>query len=128
VRWDSFFHTDSDAQVTLEATLADGSPLPAWMNLDSGSGQFEIVPPPQFRGELVIRLIARDAQGREAATVFRIQVGEGARALNDGATPTGRTSLSDQLREATRQRTSDFLTLPPQSLPTPAPHFAAHPS
>jgi hypothetical protein len=128
VPWDSFSHTHSDARVTLEATLADGSPLPPWMNLDSRTGVFELVPPPQPLIELAIRLTARDAQGREAATVFRIQVGEGARALNDGAAPTGRTSLSDQLREATRPRTSDFMALPPQSLPTPAPQFASHPS
>ncbi len=128
VPWDSFSHTHSDARVTLEATLADGSPLPPWMNLDSRTGVFELVPPPQPLIELAIRLTARDAQGREAATVFRIQVGEGARALNDGAAPTGRTSLSDQLREATRPRTSDFMALPPQSLPTPAPPFASHPS
>jgi hypothetical protein len=128
VPWDSFSHTHSDARVTLEATLADGSPLPPWMNLDNRTGVFELVPPPQPLIELAIRLTARDAQGREATTVFRIQVGEGARALNDGAAPTGRTSLSDQLREATRPRTSDFMALPPQNLPTPAYQFASHPS
>jgi hypothetical protein len=128
VPWDSFSHTHSDARVTLEATLADGSPLPPWMNLDNRTGVFELVPPPQPLIELAIRLTARDAQGREATTVFRIQVGEGARALNDGAAPTGRTSLSDQLREATRPRTSDFMALPPQSLPTPAYQFASHTS
>ena len=128
VPWDSFSHTHSDAQVTLEATLADGSPLPPWMHLDSRTGVFELVPPPQPLIELAIRLTARDAQGREAVTVFRIQVGEGARALNDGAAPTGRTSLSDQLREATRQSPTSRLALPPQYMTAPAPQFASHPS
>jgi hypothetical protein len=128
VPWDSFVHTHSDARVTLEATLADGSPLPPWMNLDSRTGVFELVPPPQPLIELAIRLTARDAQGREAVTVFRIQVGEGARALHDGAAPTGRTSLSDQLREATRQSSASRPALPPQYITAPAPHFASHPS
>ncbi len=128
IPWDSFSHTHSDARVTLEATLADGSPLPPWMHLDSRTGVFELVPPPQPAVELAIRVTARDVQGREAFTVFRIQVGEGARALNDGAAPAGRMSLSDQLREATRQSPTSLLALPPQSTTAPPPHVAAHPS
>ena len=128
VPWDSFSHTHSDAQVTLDATLADGSPLPLWMNLDARAGVFELVPPPGLEAELAIRLIARDAEGREAATLFRIQVGERARVLNDGAAPTGRAGLSEQLREATRQSATSRLALPPQYMTAPTPHFASHPS
>ncbi len=128
VPWDSFSHTHSDARVTLAATLADGSPLPAWMNLDSRTGVFELVPPPQPPIELAIRLIARDAEGHQAVTVFRIQVGERARVLNDSAAPAGRMSLSDQLREATRQRPTSVSPLPPHSMTMPAPPFASHPS
>jgi hypothetical protein len=128
IPWDSFSHTHSDARVTLDATLADGSPLPPWMNLDTRSGVFEFVPPPGLAVELAIRLIVRDAEGHEAATLFRIQVGERERALSDGATPTGRTGLSEQLREATRQSPASRLALPPQYMTAPAPHFAAHPS
>lgn len=128
IPWDSFSHTHSDARVTLDATLADGSPLPPWMNLDTRSGVFEFVPPPGLAVELAIRLIVRDAEGREAATLFRIQVGERERAISDGATPTGRTGLSEQLREATRQSSASRLALPPQYMTAPAPHFASHPS
>jgi CshA-type fibril repeat protein len=128
IPWDSFSHTHSDARVTLDATLADGSPLPPWMNLDTRSGVLELVPPPRLEVELAIRLIARDAEGREAATLFRIQVGERARALNDGAAPTGRAGLSEQLREATRQSPTSRLALPPQYITAPTPHFAVHPS
>jgi CshA-type fibril repeat protein len=112
IPWDSFSHTHSDAQVSLEATLADGNPLPPWMNLDSRFGVFELVPPPQFQGELAIRLMARDTEGRVAATVFRIQVRERGLALGDGAIPIGRTSLNEQLRDATRQRTSSAPSFP----------------
>jgi len=128
IPWDSFSHTHSDARVTLDATLADGSPLPPWMNLDTRSGVFEFVPPPGLAVELAIRLIVRDAEGREAATLFRIQVGERERALSDGATPTGRTGLSEQLREAIRQSPTSRLAVPPQYMTAPAPHFAVHPS
>jgi hypothetical protein len=104
IPWDSFAHTHSDAQVTLYATLADGSPLPSWINLNSRSGVFELVPPPKVQGELVIQLVVRDTDGREATTVFRIQVGERTRTLSDGAAGSGRIGLSEQLREATRPR------------------------
>ena len=106
VPWDTFVHGKAEATVQLTATLADGSPLPAWLALDKQTGAFTYQVPAAWRGELVIRLTARDAAGREASTMFRLSVGERAipRASDDGRQPGGRMGLHEQLRDAARQR------------------------
>ncbi|MBP6009064.1 MAG: VCBS domain-containing protein, partial [Rhodoferax sp.] len=89
---DAFVHTQLDAEVFLTARLADGSELPDWVKFDAKSGVFALSPPDSFRGELKIKLWARDAQGREASTLFRLQVGDKRTGL------IGRSGLSDQIR------------------------------
>jgi hypothetical protein len=73
----AFAHTSAAATVSLSAQLADGAPLPAWMRFNPLTGTFEGTPPPGFKGELAVRVIARDKAGREAVQVFRIGVGRG---------------------------------------------------
>lgn len=124
VPWDSFFHTHSDVRVTVSASLADGTPLPSWIHLDPETGVFHMVPPQGFQGELAIRLQARDSQGREATTLFRLHVGERVPAApRDDAAP-GRSALSDQLRQAARQRQAAFAPPAPHRTATPALHPA----
>jgi len=72
---DAFAHTSGAAVIRLSATLADGSPLPAWMAFDERTGAFSGTPPSQEAAELEVRLIARDDAGREASIVFRPQTG-----------------------------------------------------
>jgi len=81
----AFAHTSSGATVTLSATRSNGASLPGWMNFNPRTGTFEGTPPPGFRGEVVVRVIARDNQGREAVQTFKIVVGQGGGA----ATPQG---------------------------------------
>ncbi len=119
VPWDSFFHTHSDVRVTVHAALADGLPLPAWIQLNSDTGVFQLVPPRGFLGELVIRLQARDNQGREATTLFRLHVGERAPASPREGGVTGRSALSEQLRDAARERQPALGTRAPQGVPSP---------
>ncbi|MEY2802337.1 MAG: hypothetical protein RL513_1922, partial [Pseudomonadota bacterium] len=116
VPWDSFFHTHSDVRVTVSASLADGTPLPEWIQLDPETGVFQLVPPRGFQGELAIRLQARDNQGREATTLFRLHVGERVQAppATDGTL--GRSALSEQLRDAARQRQAVPLRVAPPAL------------
>jgi len=71
---DAFVHTDKDARVTLTALMDDGSALPGWLSFDGETGKFTGVPE-GFVGELLIKVIARDEQGRQAETVIRIRVG-----------------------------------------------------
>lgn len=73
----AFAHTSSGASVTLSATRSNGASLPGWMNFNPRTGTFEGTPPPGFRGEVVVRVIARDNQGREAVQTFKIVVGQG---------------------------------------------------
>lgn len=73
----AFAHTSTNATVTLSATRSNGASLPGWMNFNPRTGTFEGTPPPGFRGEVVVRVIARDNQGREAVQTFKIVVGQG---------------------------------------------------
>ncbi len=68
---DTFAHTNPSAQVRLEATLVDGSPLPPWMSFNPGTGTFSGTPPTPAAAEIDVMLTARDEAGREASVVFR---------------------------------------------------------
>lgn len=72
---DTFAHTKADAVVSLTATRANGAALPGWMNFNPQTGTFEGTPPPGFRGEVVVRVIARDNEGRQVVQTFKIVVG-----------------------------------------------------
>ncbi|HYF17631.1 MAG TPA: Ig-like domain-containing protein, partial [Ramlibacter sp.] len=69
---DAFAHTNPGAVVRLQASLANGDPLPAWLTFDPVAGRFSGTPPSEFAGVLDIRVVARDAQGLEAASRFSV--------------------------------------------------------
>ena len=67
------FISANGAAPTLTATLADGSPLPAWVRFDAVTGTFSGVPP---RGETVsldIVVTASDGAGNTAKAAFSIK-------------------------------------------------------
>lgn len=101
---DAFTQSNANSTVTLSAGLADGSPLPGWLSFDARTGRFEGTPPPGFTGSLSIKVIVRDSQGHMAVQVFKLVVNKDASktALWQGDTiaPTGRASLSEQMRSA----------------------------
>jgi VCBS repeat-containing protein len=72
---DAFAHTDPQAIVMLEARLADGAPLPAWLRFESLRGEFAASPPEGLVGVTEVEVIARDTEGREAHAFFALQVG-----------------------------------------------------
>lgn len=90
---DSFASTKADATVTLTATRADGAALPSWMVFNPRTGTFEGTPPAGFKGEVVVKVIARDNEGREAVQSFKIQVGE---AGQGNVTPQGEGRSQDE--------------------------------
>lgn len=100
---DAFAHTQPKEVVRLAATLQDGRPLPAWVQFNAQTGQFSGEVPPGTTGELRIKIIARDMQGREATALFRVNIGvtegKGAVEKDSGKAPAGKTGLSDQLRQ-----------------------------
>lgn len=97
--YDAFVHTDPNARVSLTATQSDGQALPGWIHFNAQTGKFEVRAPAGFRGELTIKLAARDSQGREVSTLFRVNVGNHAQ----GSLGNGRSGLSEQLRQAAKR-------------------------
>ncbi|RYY94297.1 MAG: hypothetical protein EOO24_25040, partial [Comamonadaceae bacterium] len=99
---DAFAHTDPRAVIRLQATREDGSPLPPWMQFDSVTGRLGGVPPPDFEGDLEIRVTARDNQGHEATNRFKLTVGKGAVAQRQVDPAGARTSADDDADEKAR--------------------------
>ncbi|GHC98419.1 hypothetical protein GCM10007320_54090 [Pseudorhodoferax aquiterrae] len=93
---DAFAHTQPDATVSLTARRADGAELPAWVQFDARTGTFRVDPPAGFDGELQVVVIARDAEGREARSVFKMSIGKGKRISF------GHPGLSEQIRVASQ--------------------------
>ncbi|HLA36127.1 MAG TPA: putative Ig domain-containing protein, partial [Rhodocyclaceae bacterium] len=71
-----FRHTNSDAKVTVEALRADGQALPNWLKFDAATGKFAGAPPADARGVIDVRVTARDNEGRQVSTEFRIRISD----------------------------------------------------
>ncbi|MCC6075585.1 Ig-like domain-containing protein, partial [Pseudomonas sp. GCM10022188] len=95
--YDAFVHTDPTALVILAAKQANGENLPSWIWFNPQTGKFEVLAPAKSHGDVTVKLLARDSQGREASTLFRISIGEKSHAT------TGRAGLSEQLRMAAKR-------------------------
>ncbi|MBF0393790.1 MAG: putative Ig domain-containing protein [Alphaproteobacteria bacterium] len=112
---DAFAHTRSDAVVTLNAIRINGQPLPQWLNFDSRSGTLTGQPPGDFKGTMVVKIIARDERGQEATITIRINgQPEKTGAFRDGqplklaeAGP-GRIAFAQQLKMAARNAAIRF--------------------
>jgi hypothetical protein len=120
----TFLVSTPGQQLTLTAELANGTPLPTWLNFNSNTRRFEGQPPPEFVGELKLKVTARDGQGGEAEAQFRLQIGSPENAApaaspapaspTPPASPvvpgaaTGRISLQQQLRDLALPRRSDL--------------------
>ncbi|WP_231848995.1 putative Ig domain-containing protein [Paramagnetospirillum magneticum] len=99
---DAFADTKANATVTLAAQQLNGAALPSWMSFNPQTGTFEGTPPPGFKGEVVVKVVARDNDGREAVQTFKIVVGEG----NQGRTEPGQGAPQGQGQDG-RDRTGD---------------------
>ncbi len=75
--------------------MVDGAALPNWLIFDPNRGQFQGTPPQQFNGDLVIKIMARDENGRQAETTVRIRVG----AAGEPVSFKGKASLTAQLKQ-----------------------------
>lgn len=71
-----FRHTDPAMQVSVEARLADGSPLPSWLSFNPETGKFTGKVPVNLDGNVEVRIIARDATGKEVSAQFHINVAD----------------------------------------------------
>jgi hypothetical protein len=95
---DAFVHTKADASVALVAKMSDGQDMPSWIQFDARSGTFQVNPPTGYTGDMQIKVIATDNEGREASSIFRFSVGEAKK-------PVGRNSLSEQINLAAMRST-----------------------
>ena len=100
IPYDAFMHSKQDAVIKLQAKQADDAPLPVWVKFDPQSGTFEANPPPNFKGKIELKVIARDDDGREATSIFRLFVGDDS---TDKPKPQSRNSLSDKIRLAAKR-------------------------
>ena len=100
---DAFVHTKAEASVALVAKMSDGQDMPSWIQFDARSGTFQVNPPTGYTGDMQIKVIATDNEGREASSIFRFTVGEDKK-------PVGRNSLSEQINLAA-MRTTPWLEL-----------------
>ena len=79
----AFVDTAQNVQLTYKATLADGSPLPTWLTFNAATGSFSGTAPAGEKGDLHIKVDARDSKGNEASTTFTVKNGH----PSDGDTP-----------------------------------------
>jgi hypothetical protein len=117
---DAFAHTNTAVQLSLSARQANGNPLPPWLTFNPLQGTFQAIPPPGFQGQIEIAVTARDPEGREVTAIFKFNVGLGVVApASSGQAPAvepqegepnppttslqGRSSLTDQIRQAARR-------------------------
>ncbi|MGM8062156.1 Ig-like domain-containing protein, partial [Vogesella indigofera] len=98
---DLFAHTNPNETVVLLATQVDGQPLPAWVQFDPLTGKLVVDADKAPPGEMVVKVVARDTQNREAITTFKLVVGD-KRAQLERKTVEGKVNLSAQLQQASR--------------------------
>ncbi|NML18669.1 DUF4347 domain-containing protein [Azohydromonas caseinilytica] len=97
---DSFRDPEGRA-LSYAVTLADGSPLPAWLRFDPATRTFSGTPRDQDLGALRIRVTARDPGGTTASEVFTLRVSQGTDAPRGGVAVSG-DAVEGQTLQATR--------------------------
>ena len=93
--FDAFIHSSKDAVIRLQAKLADDRNLPNWVQFEPATGVFTVTPPPDFKGKLDLKVLARDDDGREAVAMFQMFIGE-----QTVPRPQSRDSFSEKLKMA----------------------------
>lgn len=71
---DAFADADVGDRLSYSATLADGSALPSWLQLDAATGTFSGTPGNDHVGALEIRVTASDLVGASASQSFSLTV------------------------------------------------------
>ena len=93
---DAFSDVDTGDALTYAATLADGSPLPGWLDFDPISRTFSGTPANANIGILDVKVTATDAAGASSYDVFSLTV------ARDNHAPVLAQALSDQLATETQ--------------------------
>jgi len=72
---DIFIDSDPNAELTYDAKLPDGTPLPNWLSFDANDLTFTGTPPLNSHGRVEIVITARDQYGNTAEASFSILIG-----------------------------------------------------
>lgn len=91
---DAFRDVDAGDVLTLSATQADGSALPAWLGFDAATGIFSGTPANDDVGSVSVKLTATDLAGAQASQTFTLGVAN----VNDA--PEAGVPLADQTARA----------------------------
>jgi hypothetical protein len=94
IAFDVFAHASADAEIRLTLTRADGQAMPNWLSFDGQTGELVLEPPADAPQELELMLTAKDQDGENTTTGFRIKV------IQADPAPQGRMSFSEKLRHA----------------------------
>lgn len=86
----SFSDIDAGDVLSYDTTLADGSPLPAWLNFDTATLTFSGAPANDNIGTLSVKVTATDMAGTSVSDVFDLTV------VNVNDAPTVSVPLVDQ--------------------------------
>ncbi len=71
-----FEHSDANAQIRIQARLADGQPLPDWLVFNPESGRFSGTIPLDAEQQYDIEITASGSNGEEVSAEFRLLVNE----------------------------------------------------
>ncbi len=95
----TFADVDAGDKLTLSATIANGSPLPAWLTFDAATGKFSGNPTAGNVGAIEVRVTATDKANALISDVFSLTVQQlggnpgGNPGDNPGGAMTGQTGL-----------------------------------
>ncbi|MFW6146026.1 MAG: putative Ig domain-containing protein, partial [Planctomycetota bacterium] len=87
---DAFAEVDAEDSLTYAATLADDSPLPAWLSFDPATRTFTGTPTNAEVGSLTVKVTATDGSDASASTTFALTV------ENTNDAPTVANPIADQ--------------------------------
>ncbi|MBK9446196.1 MAG: putative Ig domain-containing protein [Betaproteobacteria bacterium] len=71
---DAFADMDAGDTLVLSATLADGGPLPVWLNFDAATGSFTGTPVFADTGDIDLKLTATDAASSSVSQIFKLVI------------------------------------------------------
>jgi AAA family ATP:ADP antiporter len=70
---DAFLDPDEGDALKYQAYCAEGEKLPGWVEFDALTRQFRFNPPPGAQGSIEIRVVAKDFDGLEAQSSFKVR-------------------------------------------------------
>lgn len=94
----AFSDVDEGDVLTHVVTLANGSPLPAWMTFNPATGMLTGTPAAANLGMVEVKVVATDKAGATAQDIFQVVVLDPAKSIINGTVLKGTTPLTGGIR------------------------------